>query len=466
MKLRRIGILFLCAGILSGCKDGMVLEPEKKDGEEAVLAEASQLEPVSYEGDEVSRWRALLEENEISESFRTGLARFAFDSGSAVLRGQSGNGVYSPLSLYYALAIAGYGAEGETEQAVLTALGVESREKLAEQCEKLYRWYVYDEAYGKARAEAYGEEVPDSALKLSNSLWVSDQLKPESEYFNDAAERFYASSYQADFRSSETGKRIGNWISEQTEGVLSPELSLDPETLLAIVNTLYFYGGWTTPFREENTKDDLFFLEDGSEITVPFLNRTEELGSFYRGDGFTAAALNTNHSCRMVFLLPDEERNAEEFLKDGNLLREALDSPQEEWTAGEVVWKIPKFSFGSSMRLKETLASLGMGRMFDPALAEFGRISQEGLYVSDVIQEAHLGIDEEGVEGAAYTMLMLSGAGLPQEQPRAEMILNRPFLFGIQDQANDIWLFLGVCRDPSSEETAELVASEISQKKN
>ena len=164
MKLRRIGILFLCAGILSGCKDGMALEPEKKGGEGAVLAEASQPEPVSYEGDEVSRWRALLEENEISESFQTGLARFAFDSGSAVLRGQSGNGVYSPLSLYYALAIAGYGAEGETEQAVLTALGVESREELAEQCEKLYRWYVYDEAYGKASAEAYGEEVPDSAL--------------------------------------------------------------------------------------------------------------------------------------------------------------------------------------------------------------------------------------------------------------------------------------------------------------
>ena len=91
MKLRRIGILFLCAGILSGCKDGMALEPEKKGGEGAVLAEASQPEPVSYEGDEVSRWRALLEENEISESFQTGLARFAFDSGSAVLRGQSGN---------------------------------------------------------------------------------------------------------------------------------------------------------------------------------------------------------------------------------------------------------------------------------------------------------------------------------------------------------------------------------------
>ena len=46
------------------------------------------------------------------------------------------------------------------------------------------------------------------------------------------------------------------------------------------------------------------------------------------------------------------------------------------------------------------------------------------------------------------------------------MILNRPFLFGIQDQANDVWLFLGVCRDPLSEETAELVVSEISRKKN
>ena len=59
MKLRRIGILFLCAGILSGCEDGMALEPEKKGGEEAVLAVASQPGPVAYEGEEVSRWRAL-----------------------------------------------------------------------------------------------------------------------------------------------------------------------------------------------------------------------------------------------------------------------------------------------------------------------------------------------------------------------------------------------------------------------
>ena len=65
MKLRRIGILFLCAGILSGCEDGMALEPEKKGGEEAVLAEASRPEPDSYEGDDISRWRALVEEKEM-----------------------------------------------------------------------------------------------------------------------------------------------------------------------------------------------------------------------------------------------------------------------------------------------------------------------------------------------------------------------------------------------------------------
>ena len=61
---------------------------------------------------------------------------------------------------------------------------------------------------------------------------------------------------------------------------------------------------------------------------------------------------------------------------------------------------------------------------------------------------------------------MLSGAAVNQEQRRAEMILNLPFLFGTLDQANVIWLFLGVLRDPSSDETEELVASEISRKKN
>ena len=95
---------------------------------------------------------------------------------------------------------------------------------------------------------------------------------------------------------------------------------------------------------------------------------------------------------------------------------------------------------------------MGMGRMFDSLSAEFAGMSQDPLYVDRTIQEAHIGVDEEGVEGAAYTMISMteSGAWIMEDPERAEMILDRSFLFAVHDYANDVWLFLGVCEDPSA----------------
>ena len=68
------------------------------------------------------------------------------------------------------------------------------------------------------------------------------------------------------------------------------------------------------------------------------------------------------------------------------------------------------------------------------------------------IQEAHIGVDEEGVEGAAYTMIAVAGSSaMPQEEPEiVRMTLDRPFLFAVHDYRNDVWLFLGICADPSA----------------
>lgn len=64
-----------------------------------------------------------------------------------------------------------------------------------------------------------------------------------------------------------------------------------------------------------------------------------------------------------------------------------------------------------------------------------------------MIQETHIGVDEQGVEGAAYTMIAMARSALREPEETVEMRLNRPFLFGVQDENNGVWLFLGVCRD-------------------
>ncbi len=423
-----------------------------RTGTAAADLEAAAVEKADLKADEYEKWNELLEENQISEEFQTSLEEFAFSSTEAVLSGEEGNAVFSPLSLYYAMGMLSMGASGETEEELLAALGTGEKEELAEQCAKLYRTYAYTREREQVQAEEYGEGPEDSAVRLGDSLWISKEISLKPEYQETCAENFYASSYHADFTDPETGKRMGQWIADQTEGVLAPELELSPDTVLALINTLYFYGGWQDRFQESLTEKDIFTRQDGSEVEAPFMNRTDPMGGFMKGDGYTLSGLGTNNGCEMIFVLPDKGTDPDEFLGDKERLREIFSPEEEKWTSGEVVWKIPRFSFGSSFDLKTPLKSMGLGRIFDSISADFSDMSEDPLYVDRAVQEAHIGVDEEGVEGAAYTMIaMAEGAALTEEKERVEMILDRPFLFGIHDRRNDVWLFLGVCRDPSAE---------------
>ena len=111
---------------------------------------------------------------------------------------------------------------------------------------------------------------------------------------------------------------------------------------------------------------------------------------------------------------------------------------------GEVTWSVPKFNYGSSYKLKEVLRELGVASAFLPE-ADFSGITEHMAFISEVAQETHIAIDENGVEASAFTKLDLTGAGLPED--KAEMILNRPFIFGIT-AANGTLLFAGVCMNP------------------
>ncbi len=446
MKRKRL-MIGAAAALLaaSGCS--------AQTGTAAADMEAAAVEKAGLKADEYEKWNELLEENRISEEFQASLEDFAFSSTEAVLSREEGNAVFSPLSLYYAMGMLSMGASGETEEELLAVLGTEEKEELAEQCAKLYRTYVYTQEREQAQAEEYGEGPADSAVWLGDSLWISKEISLKPEYQEQCVENFFASSYHVDFTNPETGKRMGQWIADQTEGVLAPEMKLSPDMVLALVNTLYFYGGWQDRFQESLTEEDIFTRQDGSEVETPFMNRTDPMGSFMKRDGWTLSGLGTNNGCEMIFALPDEGTDPDEFLRDRERLREIFSPEEEEWTWGEVVWKVPRFSFGSSFDLKDPLESMGLGNMFDSISADFSDMSEDPLYVDRAIQEAHIGVDEEGVEGAAYTMIaMAEGAALAEEEERAEMILDRPFLFGIRDSRNDVWLFLGVCRDPSAEE--------------
>ena len=79
-------------------------------------------------------------------------------------------------------------------------------------------------------------------LKIANSLWLGNGtndglVRFKDSFIDNATKNFYASSYNVDFADIETGKAMGKWISENTNGTLSPKIKTKPDQIQSIINT-------------------------------------------------------------------------------------------------------------------------------------------------------------------------------------------------------------------------------------
>lgn len=390
--------------------------------------------PKAYAFDDNDAAWKVREQNPVDESFITALDDFSYTTGAIILKESGENINYSPLSLYYALSIAASGARNETADELLTLLGMPDGQMLSEQCRNLYRSLYTDNKIGK--------------LKIANSIWIDDDMNGvpivfKNDFVEQTAENFYATSYNVDFAKEETRRAMAEWVANNTNGTLSPSFKTDPEQTLSIINTVYFYDQWINRFEKNKTAEDVFHLSDGSEVKHDFMNQSFGSAGFAKGDGFTRAYLGLKNAGRMVFILPDEGVSPYELLSSPEQMRETFEGGEN--SNGEIIWKIPKFSFGSTLPLNEVLKSLGINSAFNPN-ADFSNITDNMAYITDIRQETHIAIDEDGVEASAFTQINYAGAAPPKD--RADMILDRPFIYGITAQ-NGSLLFVGVCENPA-----------------
>jgi serpin B len=91
---------------------------------------------------------------------------------------------------------------------------------------------------------------------------------------------------------------------------------------------------------------------------------------------------------------------------------------------------------------------MGMPAAFDPNAADFSGMSAEDrLFISDVIHEAFIKVDEEGTEAAAATAVIMDLTSAPIEV--IDLSIDRPFLFSLYDRETGEILFLGRVLNPA-----------------
>lgn len=105
---------------------------------------------------------------------------------------------------------------------------------------------------------------------------------------------------------------------------------------------------------------------------------------------------------------------------------------------------MPGFTYTSSMNLNDTLKAMGMTDMFaeNADFSKLGSSSLGGIYCSEVCQKVFIQVDRNGTKAAAVTWGGMKDMAMEEEPPR--VVLDRPFVYAIADNATGLPIFIGV----------------------
>ena len=192
-----------------------------------------------------------------------------------------------------------------------------------------------------------------------------------------------------------------------------------------LVNALYLRTAWVNAFDDFATAPGEFAAIDGGTVVKDFMRRQER------------AAYYEDETTQLVVLPMKGGVNAAFILGDTSDIREKLDAA--EWQ--EVIVTLPKFEIETSFdnsELVEYLKAVGAGVAFTDD-ADFSAMCPDTPWcIDDIIQKAKIKVDEDGIEAAAVTAIMVTTTGDdPNPSQPKEFTADRPFSFYLYTDAGE-----------------------------
>ncbi len=366
---------------------------------------------------------------------------FAFDLYTQ-LKKEGGNLFFSPYSLSTALAMTYAGAKGATAAQMASVLHFPKAQS------------ELDTAFRHLQNQIKAAHHKNMQLDIANALWGQESY-PFLDSFKDTIKKYYdAQLKEVDFRKEykKLHREINAWVESQThhkiKDLIKPGV-IKALTRLVLVNAIYFKGNWANQFVEKNTENAAFWLTDASSVDVPMMTQKNHFGYMendnlqmlelpYAGK-LQEAKIFSGNELSMIILLPqarDGLARLENFLSVANL---------DRWLGDLLLKKVevflPKFQINTGFELSKTLAAMGMPDAFNTKSDFSGIDGTRDLYLSSVIHQAFVDVNEEGTEAAAATAVIVSTRSMPPPTPifRAD----HPFIFLIRHNSSDSILFMG-----------------------
>ncbi|KAF1666894.1 hypothetical protein FQA23_0002557, partial [Aptenodytes patagonicus] len=218
--------------------------------------------------------------------------------------------------------------------------------------------------------------------------------------------------------------------------------SVDLDTVLVLVNTIYFKGIWKTAFKEDHTREVPFNVTEQESRPVQMMcqNGTFKVAAVAAENVKILELPYASGELSMLVLLPDDVSGLEQL--ENKISFEKL----MEWSSPNVMEKrrvkvyLPRMKIEEKYNLTSVLMALGMTDLFSPSANLSGISSAESLKISEAIHEAYMEVNEEGTEMAGSA----GGVGdIKHSSEFEEFRADHPFLFLIKHNPTNSILFFG-----------------------
>jgi len=350
--------------------------------------------------------------------------------------------IYSPFSIFYLMQLVYMGASRETRQELGQILGhnvgnEQSESSIIKEMIQLSRQMVnsgtFQIANGFFFEKSFDCVIRNNFRRLMNRLGRLESCNFVSNSTNEVA-------------------KINAWIKQNTKGLIPELLSptdVDAMTKLILVNTIYFKASWAHKFKKSSTLEQKFQNLNGQHKTIPLMNMKEKIGFFQDQNVKILSMKYVGENFAMDFFLPKNlGQPAMKKLIEKNYMKYDLDVCL--YTDEKVDIFIPKFTQRCRNNLNSIFQVSGVQKMFDTNNAEFENLvtspvgSDLHLYVSDIIHDAVVIVDEEGTEAAAVTAVIAKNFCMSEEKETRIFRADHSFLYQIRYLPQNLVLFQGI----------------------
>ena len=338
--------------------------------------------------------------------------------------------VVSPMSITYLMGMLANGANGNTQQEILKAIGCEGLNVL--ELNALYHGLM----------QSAGRLDKKTIVNIANYVAVNKQNHLNSDFGKMVSDTYQARVESLDFSSSKSTSKINDWCKAHTDGMIPKIIDqIDPSAISYIMNAIYFNGTWQEKFDAKNTKQENF---RGYTRDIQKVSMMHQVEKFYYTENNTFKAVDLpygNGIYRMTVLLPNEGKSIDDMMK--GMTVDKLEEINSQMEKCMVNLKLPKFTTEMELPLNSIISNLGAPSIFLPGKANFNHFANGNFFVSKMLQKAKIEVNEQGTKAAAVTAAIMLTSMAPMEMRNVEFHADHPFVYLITDTNSGAILFMG-----------------------